>query len=315
MRTGAKLGAYGAVLAIVLGGGAAVGAASGPIDVGGADHEENRAHATDQATEATDQTTDDGAVVAGSPATDLPGGLAIAEGGYRLDLETDGQALTTPSELRFRVVDAGGEPVTDYEEEHERDLHLIVVGRDLAGYAHLHPELDARGTWAVDLPALGAGSYRAFADFRPTGGDEALTLGVDLTVAGAASATPVPPPATTDTIDGYEVALAGEPTVGESELTFTVRLDDETVRTDPYLGAAAHLVAIRAGDLAYLHVHPLDAPGDEVAFAAEFPSAGTYRLFLDFSHAGEVRTAAFTVEVGNGQATVGGDHDDQEEGH
>ncbi len=30
---------------------------------------------------------------------------------------------------------------------------------------------------------------------------------------------------------------------------------------------------------------------------ASVPSAGVYRLFLDFSHGGVVRTAAFTVEV------------------
>jgi hypothetical protein len=28
-----------------------------------------------------------------------------------------------------------------------------------------------------------------------------------------------------------------------------------------------------------------------------FPTAGSYRLFLDFQAGGEVRTAAFTVEV------------------
>lgn len=30
----------------------------------------------------------------------------------------------------------------------------------------------------------------------------------------------------------------------------------------PYVGAFGHLVALRAGDLAYLHVHPDGAPGD-----------------------------------------------------
>ncbi|MBN2622291.1 MAG: hypothetical protein JXA83_02925 [Acidimicrobiales bacterium] len=189
MRTGAKLGAYGAVLAIVLGGGAAVGAASGPIDVGGADHDEDRAHATDEATEAAEPASDGDAEVGGTPVTDLPGGLAIAEGGYRLDLQTDGHALTTPSELRFRIVDAAGEPVTDDEEESAGAPHLVVVGHDLDSYAHLRPELDGRDAWTVDLPALDAGSYRAFVEVRPAGEDEALTLGADLTVSGSPPAT------------------------------------------------------------------------------------------------------------------------------
>lgn len=190
MRTGAKLGAYGAVLAIVLGGGAAVGAASGPIDVAGAGHDDNRAHTTDQAiTAATDPANDDGAAAGDTRISDLPGGLAVAEGGYRLDLQTDGHALTTPSELRFRIVDAAGEPVTDDEEDHEGDLHLVVVGHDLDSYAHLRPEPDARGAWTVDLPALDTGSYRAFVEVQPAGEDEALTLGADLTVSGSPPAT------------------------------------------------------------------------------------------------------------------------------
>ena len=61
-----------------------------------------------------------------------------------------------------------------------------------------------------------------------------------------------------------------------------------------YLGARGHLVALRDGDLAYLHVH---ADEDRLAFEADFPTVGAYRLFLQFRHGGEVRTAEFTVEV------------------
>ena len=64
----------------------------------------------------------------------------------------------------------------------------------------------------------------------------------------------------------------------------------------PYLGAFGHLVALRDGDLAYLHVHPVDSDEAAIRFVAEYPSAGTYRLFLDFAHDGVVRTASFTVE-------------------
>jgi hypothetical protein len=34
-----------------------------------------------------------------------------------------------------------------------------------------------------------------------------------------------------------------------------------------------------------------------VRFAVHVPSAGDYRLFLDFSHGGQVRTAAYTAQV------------------
>jgi hypothetical protein len=59
-------------------------------------------------------------------------------------------------------------------------------------------------------------------------------------------------------------------------------------------------VALRGGDLAYLHVHPTTGEAGPVAFATEFPSEGRYRLFLQFKHQGQVHTAAFTREVTNG---------------
>jgi hypothetical protein len=85
----------------------------------------------------------------------------------------------------------------------------------------------------------------------------------------------------------------------DGELHFTVTRAGEPVDDlEPYLGAYGHLVAIRAADHAYLHVHPTeDASPREVAFVVGTPSPGTYRLFLDFQHDATVRTAAFTIDV------------------
>jgi hypothetical protein len=284
VRTPAKLAAYGAVLAIVVGGGAGLGAAAGPIEVSGDD--DHQVHTADEGP----------AAFGGADATALPAGLAVAQDGFRLQVDDTSLQAGAPSDFRFRVVDGGGAAVTRFAVEHEKRLHLVVVGRNLVDYAHLHPTLGTDGTWSVELPALPAGSYRAFADFRPAGAD-ALTLGVDLTVAGPTAPPDLPAPSRRATVDGYDVTLDGDSRPGESELAFAIARDGRSVRTEPYLGAAGHLVAIRDGDLAYLHVHPLDSRGDEVRFVAEFPSPGAYRLFLDFAHGGRVHTAAFTVEV------------------
>jgi hypothetical protein len=86
-----------------------------------------------------------------------------------------------------------------------------------------------------------------------------------------------------------------------SERDFAVSRNGKPVRTERYLGAGGHLVALREGDLAYLHTHPAEqgdgAHAAAVAFAADFPSAARYRLFFQFKHQGRVRTAAFTHEV------------------
>ncbi len=54
----------------------------------------------------------------------------------------------------------------DFEVEHEKRMHLIVVRRDGNGFQHLHPELGADGVWRVRLTLPDAGAYRVFADFK-----------------------------------------------------------------------------------------------------------------------------------------------------
>ncbi|MEU4565624.1 hypothetical protein [Micromonospora sp. NPDC023956] len=231
----------------------------------------------------------------------LPGGLLVSDRGYALT------PVSTPvGEFAFRVTGPDGHVVTGFDESHDKRMHLVVARRDLAGFRHVHPRMDPDGTWRIVSPLGAPGSWRAFADFVPTGA-EPLTLGVDVAVPGAFAPRALPAPAATATVDGYTVHLTGELRPGgTNELTLTVHRDGVPV-TDlqPYLGAYGHLVALRQGDLAYLHVHPQGAPGDgrtrpgpEVRFRAEVPSAGTYRLFLDFRHGDTVRTAEFTVVAG-----------------
>ena len=122
-------------------------------------------------------------------------------------------------------------------------------------------------------------------------------------MAGEYAPAALPEPSESAEVDGYAVALEGTLVAGTgSTVTLSVAGDNGPVEDlEPYLGALGHLVAIRAGDLAYLHVHPAEAAeepgGPDIEFTVEVPTPGTYRLFLDFSHGGEVRTAAFTVNA------------------
>ncbi|MFC5927206.1 hypothetical protein [Micromonospora vulcania] len=237
----------------------------------------------------------------------LPGGLLVSDRGYTLE-----PVATLAGEFAFRIGGPDGRPVTRYDVAHDKRMHLIVARRDLSGFRHVHPELGPDGTWRVATPLAGPGQWRAFADFTPTGA-EPLTLGVDVTVPGTLTERPLPAPATSATVDGYTVTLAGAPQPGQtSSLTLTVSRDGQPVTDlEPYLGAYGHLVALRRGDLAYLHVHPDGTPGDgrtpsgpAVTFFAEVPSAGSYRLYLDFRHGGSVHTAEFTVVAGTPATTA-----------
>lgn len=223
-------------------------------------------------------------------------GLGVSEHGLRLVVADPELRRGAPTTLVFRVVDDRGATVRAFDVAHTKRMHVIVARRDLATFQHLHPEQRADGAWAVDVTLAQAGSYRLFADFERDG--EPRTLAADLRVDGAADLRPLPAPATTARSDGgYDVDIApvdahpGE----EASLRFAITRDGVPILPETYLGAAGHLVALREGDLAYLHVHPTHAERPD--FAATFPTAGAYRLFLQFQHQGRVQTVAFTQEV------------------
>jgi hypothetical protein len=268
-----RLATFGVALFAVLGLGAGIGAAVGP---------------------------DVPADKAEAPAPIGQGVVAAAEG-YRFvpaitGLDRDGGTF------RFAIEDQQGRAAAKFTPIHERDLHLIVVNRELSTFHHVHPTLEVDGTWSVDLPALDPGSYRAIADFQVADGPR-LALGTDVAVAGQYQPAEPREPTWEATIDGYEVELTAEGNdAGEVTAALTVRRDGDVVTDlEPYLGASGHLVAIRRGDLAYAHVHPVEdgrsAPG-VVTFDAELTSAGRYGLFFDFKHDGTVHTAAFTFDQG-----------------
>jgi hypothetical protein len=308
MNTASKVGVFGVGLVVAFAGAFGVGRIAGP-------QEQPAAH---------------------QPAAEH-GGLQVSERGYRLVPRVAGLAAGVRSEFRFQILGPDGQPVTRYTPTHEKDLHLIVVRRDLSGFQHVHPSMAGDGTWSIPLSVAAAGQYRVFADFQPAGQDRALTLGVDVPAAGAYEPRPLPAPARVAEVAGYRVELAGDLVPGTaSRLTLRVTRGATPV-TDlqPYLGAYGHLVALRDGDLAYLHVHPDGTPGDgrtpagpDVIFHAEVPSAGAYRLYLDFQHGGAVHTAEFTAIAGpaasapppgpapgpSGPSAPGG-HNDQPHGH
>jgi hypothetical protein len=225
-------------------------------------------------------------------------GLATSAAGFTFEPVRTAFALGSSS-FRFRIADSHGNARHDFTREGGVQLHLIVVRRDLVGYAHVHPVVQADGSWLVRLNFTKSGVYRAFADFERDG--EKTVLGADLFVAGQLKPEPLPPVQSTTTVDGYDIELsAPQLHAGEAaDLEFTVTRHGAPVPSfESYVGMRGHLVALHTGDLSYSHVHPsaANAPG-QIGFRAELPSTGTYRIFLQFKIKGTVHTAPFTVEV------------------
>src|SRR5690625_923559 len=190
-------------------------------------------------------------------------GLGLAQDGYQLTNVSTPTEIGTAGELSLAVTGPDGQPVTDFELDHEQEMHLIAVRADGQHFRHVHPERDETGTWSIPWAWEAAGTYRVFADFVPADTGEGMTLSTTVQVAGGYSPSPATDPVTETTVGGFDVAVEGELIAGEaSELTVAITREGEPVTAlEPYLGAFGHLVALRDGDLAYLHVHPHgDAP-------------------------------------------------------
>ena len=298
MSAAARIGGFAAILAAVFAAAAFAGAEIDP-SVDESDTHEEEAETMSAHNESKNGASSHGAA---DPAA-APPGLAVAEAGLRLVPQSTSYRPSEEATYRFRIVDAEGETVRDFDVEHEREMHLILVRRDFEAFQHLHPRMLDDGTWEAVADLSEPGAYRAFADFASAG--TSTTLATDLFVAGAFEPRSLPPVARTASAgDGYEVTLdsANPRPGGQTPVSFTVRRDGALVDSvEAYLGADGHLVALREHDQAFLHTHPEgDAGGSgPIRFDVSYPTAGRYRLFLQFRHAGEVRTAAFTQEVGD----------------
>jgi hypothetical protein len=235
--------------------------------------------------------------------TDLAG-TSLSTGGYTLvPAQTAFQAgVTAP--FTFRVIGPDRRPVTGFAVAQDKTMHLIVVRRDLTGYQHLHPEMAPDGTWSIPLTLPAPGSYHAYADFvagPDAASTAATTLGVDLVVPGDYRPAGLPAPARDVTVDRFTITYEGTPQASATQ-PITVRVyaaGSPVTGLERYLGAYGHLVVLREGDLAYLHVHPDEQlTGGAVKFWLATPSAGRYRAYFEFQVAGAVHRAEFTLSVG-----------------
>lgn len=194
----------------------------------------------------------------------------------------------TPRTLTFHLEMKDGMRVTNFEIAHEALLHTILIRPDLSGFQHIHPDITADGSWKVTLDE--PGQWHLVFDSTPKG--ETLPVVVSANADDEVSVEPQALPAPNDNVvqDGLRIVRSG--------LDFTVFNEDGTPATlEPYLGQAAHLVAIRQGDLAYVHLHAVPDPTmpEMFMFGGALPQPGTYRMFLQFGHDGAVVTVPFTV--------------------
>jgi hypothetical protein len=106
---------------------------------------------------------------------------------YLVDMKATPQAVRPgrPVRLAFTVRNPDTRAtVRSFATVHEKQFHLFVVGHDLEYYDHVHPDMEADGSWTIDLTVPKPGHYKLFTDFLPLGGTPQVVP--ELIVAGAA---------------------------------------------------------------------------------------------------------------------------------
>ncbi|MFE7706384.1 hypothetical protein ACFU6I_11410 [Streptomyces sp. NPDC057486] len=316
MNAAGRLALYGAGLAVAFTGALGISAVAVPDSV-----------VADWKNESTTESHGDMTDKKPSMPMDTPAGLSASADGYVLTSVSSPEKVGDPGELSFQIQNRAGDPLLGYKTAHEKQLHLIVVRSDGTRFRHVHPTLDkATGTWSVPWKWDTAGTYRIYTDFTPKNSSDGMTLTSTVDVAGQFTPDPAKTVSTTDEVDGFTASVDGDLVAGKtSELTVRITRDGKSVTTlQPYLGAYGHLVALREGDLAYLHVHAQgeepsagETTGPEISFGAEAPNAGRYLLYLDFKVDGKVHTAKFALDAtrGDGADTDTGTHDTSSHGH
>ncbi|MBA2956168.1 heavy metal translocating P-type ATPase [Nocardioides sp. MAH-18] len=238
-----------------------------------------------------------------------------------------GVALQVPAGIRpgepttatVTVRDAEtGALVDDLVRTHQVWMHMIITRTDLGTFAHIHPEpTDTPGIYTVTATFPSPGSYLVHTEFRREGQMADVLASHQLSVAGPAPR-PTPVPAAdvrTYAGDDVSITLDGEAHVGETS-DFALRFTDGAGRPvedlQPYLGAAGHVVVMRADGSTFAHQHAetfddQDRPvfalpgttfGPDLDLHVRFDRSGTYRLWAQFRLGdGSVITAPFVVHA------------------
>jgi hypothetical protein len=235
---------------------------------------------------------------------------------YFLDFTTSGAPVAgQPADLELRVRLTNSPDLreaVDFDLVHERPMHLFVVRKDLAYFAHEHPELVAPGVFRLRTAFPAPGVYRLFADVAPRDAGSQV-LAAEISVEPGTADPPPPSPAPAGAVlsaeaEGVHVEMA--PPAGGIPAGRTVTV--ETRLSGPggrpiddlelWLGALGHLLLVSRNGETFAHAHPDEREpgvgrGGRIPFLVRLPAPGIYKGWLQFQRGGKVFTAEIALEA------------------
>jgi hypothetical protein len=207
--------------------------------------------------------------------------------------------------ISIKIQDKDGKPIDKFDTVHEKQMHFIIVSKDLSFFNHIHPDYKGNGEFTVTTRFPTAGEFKVIADITPTGMG-AMSKSQWITVQGNVPAPKaIDPDATlTKVVDGKEITLSIDHLMANKELNLNFNIKDAQTKQpvtnlQPYLGAVGHVVILTQDAENYLHVHPTDekASGPDAKFMTTFPHSGVYKIWGQFQQNGKVFTVPFVVKV------------------
>ena len=248
---------------------------------------------------------------------------------FSIAMETipDGVSVGEQVDLQFSLWDREMDTPPVLLVDHERIVHVVVVGEDFNEFLHIHPEdfgpvtadMLEKGLFTVRFAPPKGGDYIVAVDAKTMAGHIARQF--KLFVSGdPMMVSPAADFSRQDVFDGYDVLLSAPARVKAGEevlLSYTIQKNGKSV-TDltPYLGAPMHLAVVHNSFKDFFHTHAQitgsDAshggdhdvhgvlpnffgPGLEARMT--FSQKGLYHIFGELSRGGEKILTHFQIEV------------------
>ena len=225
---------------------------------------------------------------------------------YPVILQTKprGVAPGIPVRLEFEVLQPeSGQRQTEFETVHEKLFHLFWVSHDLQVFRHEHPVLGDDGIFRIDTTFERPGTYRLMGDFYPTGGTPQM-FPMTLTTSGFEEPLETLQPELRADREpkrdkNVTVAMRTEPVQPVAGLLTLLFFELKTARgLQKFLGAWAHMLAVKDDLVTMIHGHPSIADGGRlIQMNVIFPEPGMYRVWVQVQRRKRVNTVPFTIEV------------------
>jgi len=187
------------------------------------------------------------------------------------------------------VIERAGQPVTEFDDVHDAEMHVFAVRDDLSWFVHSDPEMSPDGS-SSPVEVISGEPLRVVTQSAPDGGPDLLELGTNVVVAGPS--VPSDQYITTD-----DVWTVGDLTIRREGFDFVL---SEPWDGDEFHGAPALLTLFRADDLAFIHGHATTPEPNRFRFSLDLPGRGEYLAALQFNNGppnGEPVTALFRFEL------------------